>query len=122
MQQNITSLGKVLPAIVASAVHAGPVRGCHSTCFPLPLPLLALLLHCSPLAMPHTAAAFTAQHQADQQQQQPLDPAQAAFEAKYNCLKSRFRKMEDSYRHELDALHEEIAVLQDRMKKLDAAR
>ncbi|WIA29048.1 hypothetical protein OEZ86_011561 [Tetradesmus obliquus] len=66
--------------------------------------------------------ADTGDSMADQQQQQPLDPAQAAFEAKYNCLKSRFRKMEDSYRHELDALHEEIAVLQDRMKKLDAAR
>jgi hypothetical protein len=30
--------------------------------------------------------------------------------------------MEDNYRRELDTLHEEIAVLQDRMKKLDAAR
>lgn len=63
-------------------------------------------------------------HRAADQQLQPqsTDPKQAAFEAKYNCLKTRFRKMEDNYRRELDTLHEEIAVLQDRMKKLDAAR
>jgi signal transduction protein with GAF and PtsI domain len=61
----------------------------------------------------------------DQQQQQQVpsgESGEAAFEAKYNSLKNRFRKMEDSYRRELDTLHEEIAVLQDRMKKLDAAR
>jgi hypothetical protein len=50
------------------------------------------------------------------------ESGEAVFEAKYNCLKNRFRKMEDSCRRELDTLHEEIAVLQDRMKKLDAAR
>jgi signal transduction protein with GAF and PtsI domain len=86
--------------------------------------LPALLLPSLPLILLHRCC-FQQHRAADHQQQQQVHPGEsgeAAFEAKYNCLKNRFRKMEDSYRRELDTLHEEIAVLQDRMKKLDAAR
>jgi septal ring factor EnvC (AmiA/AmiB activator) len=47
--------------------------------------------------------------------------AVAAFEAKYNRLKTRYRELTEAHRVEVDGLHDEIAGLQERLVDLEAA-
>ena len=47
--------------------------------------------------------------------------AVAAYEAKYNRLKTRYRELTEAHREEVDGLHEEIAGLQERLVDLEAA-
>eukprot|EP00882_Tetradesmus_deserticola_P021738 GHRQ01023535.1.p3 GENE.GHRQ01023535.1~~GHRQ01023535.1.p3 ORF type:complete len:143 (+),score=75.83 GHRQ01023535.1:695-1123(+) len=47
--------------------------------------------------------------------------AVAAFEAKYNRLKTRYRELTEAHREEVDGLHDEIAGLQERLVELEAA-
>jgi DNA repair exonuclease SbcCD ATPase subunit len=44
----------------------------------------------------------------------------AAYEAKYNRLKSRYRELTEVHREEVDKLHDEIASLQERVVELEA--
>jgi hypothetical protein len=50
-----------------------------------------------------------------------LQDAVAAFEAKYNRLKTRYRELTEAHREEVDGLHDEIAGLQERLVDLEAA-
>eukprot|EP00775_Hariotina_reticulata_P010260 gene10260-10419_t len=43
----------------------------------------------------------------------------AAYEAKYNRLKTRYRQQSESHREEVDQLHDEIAALQERNVELE---
>jgi hypothetical protein len=45
-----------------------------------------------------------------------------AYKAKYLRLKARFSKMAQDHLEEVGGLHEEIATLQERLAKTDAAR
>jgi aerobic-type carbon monoxide dehydrogenase small subunit (CoxS/CutS family) len=54
-----------------------------------------------------------------QQQQEEDDEA---YKAKYLRLKARFSKMAQDHIEEVGGLHEEIATLQERLAKTDAAR
>jgi predicted nuclease with TOPRIM domain len=44
----------------------------------------------------------------------------AAYEAKYNRLKSRYRELAELHREEVDKLHDEIGTLQERVVELEA--
>lgn len=45
----------------------------------------------------------------------------AAYEAKYNRLKTRFRELTANHQDEVSGLHEEIAALQDKLTTSEAA-
>lgn len=49
-----------------------------------------------------------------------LQETVAAYEAKYNRLKSRYRELSELHREEVDKLHDEIAALQERVVELEA--
>lgn len=44
----------------------------------------------------------------------------AAYEAKYNRLKTRYRELTELHREEVDKLHDEIGSLQERVVELEA--
>lgn len=44
----------------------------------------------------------------------------AAYEAKYNRLKSRYRELTELHSEEVDKLHDEINTLQERVVELEA--
>jgi hypothetical protein len=53
---------------------------------------------------------------------QQQEEEEEAYKAKYLRLKARFSKMAQDHIEEVGGLHEEIATLQERLAKTDAAR
>lgn len=49
-----------------------------------------------------------------------LQETVAAYEAKYNRLKSRHRELTELHSQEVDKLHDEISTLQERVVELEA--
>jgi hypothetical protein len=49
-----------------------------------------------------------------------LQETVAAYEAKYNRLKSRYRELTELHSEEVDKLHDEITTLQERVVELEA--
>lgn len=49
-----------------------------------------------------------------------LQETVAAYEAKYNRLKSRYRELTELHSEEVDKLHDEINTLQERVVELEA--
>lgn len=47
---------------------------------------------------------------------------EATYKLKYMRLKARMNRTAQEHLDEVDSLHEEVALLQERIQKLDAAR
>jgi hypothetical protein len=89
---------------------------------PATLPPLPPTIHItSPPPSPTTAAHHPQQPKTPNQQPQQEEDDEA-YKAKYLRLKARFSKMAQDHLEEVGGLHEEIATLQERLAKTDAAR